>query len=134
VQDGSLDGERRTVDIIDGAIRLCFLSLLPRPATPFVRAPATVRSCVRSSFRALGSSSPPQGPSLQSSTAVAVLVFGCRGSFQAVVVVVVVVCFIKKIFLLDRSKGRGRERVREGRSSERPVAGSSEDGFSIGRE
>jgi hypothetical protein len=47
VQDGSLDGERRTVAVIDGAVRLCFLSLLPRPATPFVRARATVRACVR---------------------------------------------------------------------------------------
>jgi hypothetical protein len=46
-------------------------------------------------------------PSLQSSTVVAVPAFGCRGSFQAVVVVV---CFRKKISLLDRSKGRGRER------------------------
>jgi len=82
---------------------------LPRPATPFVRDRECVRACVLSSFRAVGSSSPPRGPSLQSSTAVAVPAFGCSGSFQAVVVVVVV-CFMKKISLLDRSKGRGRER------------------------
>jgi hypothetical protein len=52
------------------------------------------------------------GSSLQSSTAVVVPAFGCRGSFRAVVVVVVV-CFIKKISRLDRSKGRERERERE---------------------
>ncbi len=91
-----------------------------------------VRACVRSSFRVVGSSSPLRGPSLQSSTAVVVPAFGCRGSFRAVVVVVV--CFIKEISRLDRSKGREREREREGKSSERPVTGSSEDGFSIGRE
>jgi hypothetical protein len=57
--------------------------------------------------------------------------FGCRGSFQAVVVVVVV-CFIKKsLFWIVRKE---RDREREGKSSERLVAGSSEDGFSIGRE
>jgi hypothetical protein len=67
------------------------------------------RPCVRSSFRAVGSSSPTRGPSLQSSTAVAVPAFGCR-AVSKLLLSLSFVLYKKSLFRIVRKEEGARER------------------------